>query len=308
MDEPLDCAVVGAGPAGLTAALYLSRFRRPIAVFDAGRSRARWIPASHNCPGFPSGVGGEEFLARLAAQARACGARIESGEVSAIVRLPAEAHGGFVVDCGGARLTARTVVLATGCEDVLPRMAGLHDAVARAALRFCPICDAYEAIDRDIAVHGPLADAVSHAEFLRTYSSRVTVVPADRAPDETLRARMLRGGIAFTAASDVVHFDGERCVFSIDGRERPFGVVYALLGSRQRSKLALALGAACDDEGALRVDDHQRTSVPGVYAIGDVVSALNQIAVATDHAAIAATAVYNALPPRPVEATRLRVR
>ena len=72
-----------------------------------------------------------------------------------------------------------------------------------------------------------------------------------------------------------------------------------MLGARQKSGLATALGAVTDDEGALRVDRHQMTSVPGLYAIGDVVSALNQIAVATGHAAIAATHVHNALPANP---------
>ena len=72
-----------------------------------------------------------------------------------------------------------------------------------------------------------------------------------------------------------------------------------MLGTRQNSGLAIALGAAIDEEGALRVDRDQLTSVPGLYAIGDVVSALNQIAVATGHAAIAATHVHNALPANP---------
>ena len=79
----LDCLVIGAGPAGLTAATYLARFHRRIALVDAGASRARWIPTSHNCPGFPSGVGGNELLARLRAQTETYGvqavpARIDS--------------------------------------------------------------------------------------------------------------------------------------------------------------------------------------------------------------------------------------
>ncbi len=297
MDERLDCAIVGAGPGGLTAAIYLARFRRPIAVFDGGRSRARWIPESHNCPGFPSGISGDDFLARLSAQARACGARIEPGEVVSIERRAGD-DGDFVLESAATRIVARSVVLATGCEDLVPRIERLEEAVACAALRFCPICDAYEAIDRDIAIHGPVAATTSHAKFLRTYSKRVTLVPSDRPADATTRARLHAAGIACTEAASDVRFDGERCIFTIDGRPRGFEVVYAMLGSRQRSQLALALGAACDEEGALHVDSRQETSVPGLYAIGDVVSALNQIAVATGHAAIAATAVHNRLPQR----------
>lgn len=300
MTPMLDCAIVGAGPGGLTAAVYLSRFRRSIAVFDAGNSRARWIPESHNCPGFPSGIGGDAFLARMAAQARAFGARIESGEVAAIERDSDAGNGGFALTFSGRRVDARCVVLATGCDDVMPRIEGLEQAVASAALRFCPVCDAFEAVDRDIAVHGPLESAARHALFLRTYSDRVSIVPGGDGvwSDLPQSRRLNEAGIAVTGVPSAMRFDGQRCSFTIDRRNHAFDVVYAMLGSRQRSELALPLGAACDDEGALRVDSHMRTSVPGLYAIGDVVSALNQIAVATGHAAVAATAVHNALPPR----------
>jgi thioredoxin reductase (NADPH) len=299
MTALLDCAIVGAGPGGLTAAVYLSRFRRSIVVLDAGNSRARWIPESHNCPGFPSGISGDAFLVRMAAQARSFGARIESAEVASIERLGNDYEDGFALDSGGARFDARCVVLATGCEDLMPRLEGLEEAVACAALRFCPVCDAFEAVDRDIAVHGPFASAARHALFLRTYSPRVTVVPTDADASAHPRGQELHeAGIAATSVPTDMRFDGERCSFLIDAQRRTFDVVYAMLGSRQRSGLALSLGAHCDDEGALHVDSHLRTSVPGLYAIGDVVSALNQIAVATGHAAIAATAVHNALSPR----------
>ena len=70
-----------------------------------------------------------------------------------------------------------------------------------------------------------------------------------------------------------------------------------MLGSQPRSELARALGARTDEDGGLFASKHQETSVPGLYAIGDVVSALHQISVATGHAAVAATAVHNRLPP-----------
>src|SRR4051812_27084785 len=83
----LDCLVVGAGPAGLTAATYLARFRRAIAVVDAGNSRARWIPTSHNVPGFPLGVAGDTLLQRLHAQACEYGVSIEDGCIARLERV-----------------------------------------------------------------------------------------------------------------------------------------------------------------------------------------------------------------------------
>jgi thioredoxin reductase (NADPH) len=107
---------------------------------------------------------------------------------------------------------------------------------------------------------------------------------------------MRKADIEITEPAHTISFDGSRCSFSISGQARSFEVVYPMLGSRPRSELALALGARCDEDGALFVGKHQMTSVNGLYAIGDVVSALDQISVATGHAAIAATAVHNRLP------------
>lgn len=297
MSAPLDCAIIGGGPGGLTAAIYLARFRRSSMVLDAGDSRARWIPESHNCPGFPSGVSGRDYLARLTVQARSCHARIESDRIMAIRRE----GDGFVLVGKQGEFTARSVILATGCEDVMPPLDGLEDAVECGAVRLCPICDGFEAIDLDIAVHGPLATAAEHAVFIRTFSRRVVVVPTDddRADDRTnddACARLRDAGVAVTGIGQALAFDGSRCSFQIDGQRRTFDIVYPMLGTRQNSGLGISLGAATDEEGALRVDAHQMTSVPGLYAVGDVVSALNQIAVANGHAAIAATHIHNALP------------
>ncbi|HEY0502269.1 MAG TPA: NAD(P)/FAD-dependent oxidoreductase [Lysobacter sp.] len=291
MKEALDCIVVGGGPGGLTAATYLARYRRRVLVFDTGATRAAWIPKSRNCPGFPHGVGGPELLERMREQAARFGVETVSSEVTALHR---DADG-FSVRHDGLERRARTVILATGCEDVLPDLAGLDEAVACGAVRMCPICDAFEAVDHGIAVYGPADKAAAHARFLRTYSARVALVPSQACDDGALRRELDEAGVELTAVPGAVAFDGTRCVFTIDGAPRAFDVVYPMLGLVSRSSLAVGAGADCDDEGALVVNRHQMTSVDGLYAIGDVVSALNQIPVATGHAAIAATDVHNRL-------------
>lgn len=124
----LDCVVVGAGPAGLTAAIYLARFRRDAVVVDAGASRAAWIPRTRNHPGFPEGIAGKVLLGRIRRQAERYGARILSGRVDAI----AVPSGGFDLVCADQRLLARKVILATGVVDNAPDLQDLADAVARA--------------------------------------------------------------------------------------------------------------------------------------------------------------------------------
>ena len=126
----LDCLIVGAGPAGLTAATYLARFRRHILVVDAGASRARWIPASHNCPGFPFGVAGNELLARFRLQAQSYGV---ASTAACVTQLSRHADG-FTASDGERHWHARSVILATGVVDRMPELAGLEEAIDTGAV------------------------------------------------------------------------------------------------------------------------------------------------------------------------------
>ena len=292
---PFDCVIIGAGPAGLTAATYLARFRRRILVIDAGHSRARWIPTSHNCPGFPFGVAGPELLKKLRAQAEEYGVRIHAGRVVALER---NTDGFDVVIADGQHWPACLVILATGIVDRMPDMAGLEDAIAHNVVRLCAVCDGYEASDEHIAVYAPADTAIRHALFLRTFSRRVTVVqsqPGESTPECAQAARNAK--IQVLPPSVALRHDGTCCVFTLDdGSEHRFDTVYPVLGSDAQSTLAVSLGASVDDNDELRVDANQQTTVDGLYAIGDVVDVLNQISVAVGHAAIAATAIHNRLP------------
>jgi thioredoxin reductase (NADPH) len=291
----LDCLIIGAGPAGLTAATYLARFHRDIVVVDGGKSRARWIPTSHNCPGFPFGVAGSTLLDKLRAQAREYGVAIEAGEIG---RLERDGDGFVATASDGTAWSARTVILATGIVDRMPAMPGLEEAIARNVVRLCAVCDGYEASDERIAVYGPVEVAIGHAVFLRTFSRRVAVVRSEPGePDAQSAAQARAAGVAVLPPSVELHHDGRCCVFTLDdGSVHRFDTVYPVLGGEAQSQLAATLGARLDENRELVVDDGQQTSVDGLYAIGDIVSALNQIAVAVGHAAIAATAIHNRLP------------
>lgn len=297
-----DCIVIGAGPAGLTAALYLNRFHRDVSVLDAGHSRARWIPQTHNCPGFPGGLSGDELLERLRTQAEEYGTTVTPATALRLERV----DGGFrVTDTLGEQYHARTVLLATGIKDVLPPQPWVEEAIACGAMRLCAICDGFEASDDDLAVYGPLNAALEHARFLRTYSAMVTLVQSDDEPvDAELRQSAQDWGIALMKKPLDLLFDGTRCGFiSASGERRDFDTLYPVLGSRSEATLAIALGARVDKKNELVVSADQMTSIDGLYAIGDVVSALNQISVAAGHAAVAATAIHNVLPRNLRQAT-----
>jgi thioredoxin reductase (NADPH) len=288
--ETYDVIVIGGGPAGLTAATYLARFRWRVAVLGAGPSRASWIPASHNTPGFPHGIGGDELLARLKAQAGQFGAELRE----ALVESLAPTADGFEVATPEDRFGARFAILATGVLDRMPALAGLDEAIRRSIVRMCPICDAYEAIGKRIAVLGDGGPGEREAQFLRTYSDTVTLLKFP--PGEPARDHPAAGFETVEIDLDQVQLM-ERGVRVEDGsgRGRDFDHLYLALGCEPQSRLARACGASCDAAGNLTVDAHQQTSVANLYAAGDVVRGLNQIAVATGEAAIAATAIHNRL-------------
>ncbi|RAI44108.1 NAD(P)/FAD-dependent oxidoreductase [Rhodoplanes roseus] len=295
--EAVDCVIVGGGPAGLTAAIYLARFRRRVMVVDAGASRAALIPESHNYPGF-AGIAGPDLLIRLRHQAERYGAVLRHGRVAALERDGEvfQARLGDGADSGV--VSARAALIATGIVDENPELPALLTLVKETLVRYCPICDAYEAMDRAIGVVGPVRRAVSKALFLRTWSPNITVLPLDDEPlsDQEARDAAAAGlAIAPGPIRDLAPEGDGIVAIAEDGSRIVLDVLYPAMGAQARSDLAMALGAHATDGGCLTADGKQQTSVPMLFAAGDVTTDLHQLSVATGHAAIAATAIHNAL-------------
>jgi thioredoxin reductase (NADPH) len=297
VDGYYDVAIVGGGPAGLTASIYLARFLRSVVVFDAGDARARLIPRTHNCPGFPDGISGDELLGRLFDQARAYGSDIAATGVEGVERRGDT----FLLRTELGSVQAANIVLATGIVDKAPAIRNLHLLIKAGSVRLCPVCDAYEVKGQRIGVVGPEKIALGEALFLRDYSPHVTLLanyPED--VSEATRDVASSAGIAiWDAVDDLVPRDGTMEVVMADrSPPRELDVIYPAMGCDVRSELAVGLGADHDREGYLVVGPHLETSVPGLYAIGDVAKALNQIAVGFGHAALAAAHIHNALRDR----------
>jgi len=288
-----DCLVIGGGPAGLTAAIYLSRFHLTVLIADDRRSRCSLIPLTRNHAGFPNGITGSELLTRMRDQALLYGARYEVKEVVSLAR-----DDGLWVADGAIR--ARTVLLATGVVNRRPVMdETLHAAaLARGLLRYCPVCDGFEVTDARVGVLGTGKRGQSEAEFLRSFTADVTLI-APQGPhqfDEEQRSGLRAAGIAL-ADGPCLGFAAMATQLEIalpEGRLR-FDAVYPALGSDARTRLAAGIGARLSEEGCLIVDRHQRTSVSGVYAAGDAVLGLDQISQAMGQASVAATTIRNDL-------------
>ena len=285
-DKPLDCLVIGGGPAGLTAAIYLARFHLDILVVDEGKSRAGWIPCTRNHAGYPDGISGKDLLERMRAQAQNYGAKILTEFVS---KLERDEETGLFTATWGSGVTNRRPPMDEALHD---------DALARGLVRYCPICDGYEVTDKKVGVIGSDSHGVAEAVFLRGFTADVTLIAPDKAlklkPDdqEKLKAAKIEcvdgPAQAVAISSDFIVVDTAEGHFTFDS-------VYPALGSDTHVQLAEQSGAALNELGCIAVDSHQRTSVPGMYAAGDVVIGLDQISHAMGEGGVAATTIRNDL-------------
>lgn len=295
-ERELDCAVIGVGPAGLAAALYLARYHLKVTVFDDGQSRAATIPFSHNVPGFAEGIRGVDLLSRMRNHALRYGARIAKVSITSLARAGSR----FLLSGRGRRSEARAVLMATGVTDRQPRMSiALHHAAVREGrLRYCPICDGYEITDQKIAVIGVGSHAYAEVLFLRSFTKALSLVAPEGdfdlsarefatleqlgvqlVPGPLVEISRLPNSIRTTTAAGAFDFDA----------------AYPALGCDPRTGLAKLVGAELSADGCIEVDEHQRSTVPGLYAAGDNVPGLNQISSAVGQAAIAATAIRSYL-------------
>lgn len=291
-----DVIVIGAGPAGLTAALYLARYRRNVLVLHDGHSRALRLPFCHNAPGFPDGVPGPELIARMSRHATEYGAGIRQAKVVAVGRTGE----GFSVRTHDGSHRARAVIFATGIDlnqVDLPK-ATHEQAIRDAVLRYCPVCDGYEAIDRAIGVIGCDSNGAAEALFLRTYSPNITLMPLSHSElTQEQEAQLAAAGIR-VEHGPLDHLepapDRMRVVLK-GGKVIEVDVLYPALGCSPRAGIALDLGVEEGDAGKLDPDTPFGADVPGAFAAGDVVEGLDQISVAVGQGAVAATRAHNYL-------------
>ena len=175
----------------------------------------------------------------------------------------------------------------------------LHDdALARGLIRYCPICDGYEVTDKRVGVIGSDSHGVAEAVFIRSYTADVTLI----APDAALKLgaedqrKIKKAGIeCVDGPAQAVAITGACIVVDTAEGHYTFDSVYPALGSDTHTQLGEMVGAALAEDGCFRCDNHQRTSVAGLYAAGDVVHGLDQIGHAMGEGGVAATTIRNDL-------------
>ena len=284
----VDAVVVGGGPAGLAAALWLGRYRRSVVVVDSQDYRSGRVEHSHGYLGRDPQTP-VELLARGRSELLAYPtADVVPSYVESVVRRE---DGLFEVTLRDGSLFAHRVVLATGVRDVFPEVAGFDEHYG-ASVFHCPACDGYEARDRDVVAIGWDVRLVGFAATLLNWASSVTVVTDGRRfeGDEACRTTMAEHEIELVEQG-VAELIGTRGrlehVQLTDGRRLPASMVFFSLDHVPQVGLAETLGCALDDEGYVLVDEKGETSVPGVYAAGDLTPGLQLVQVAAASGVVA---------------------
>ena len=295
MDNEWECVVVGGGAAGLSAALVLGRARRRTLLIDAGGQSNRAAHGIGGLLGF-DGVPPAELYARGRRELeRYPSVEVRDGEVRA-----AAAGDGITLDLAdGAGVHIRRLLLATGMRYDYPDLPGLAPLWGRSVFH-CPFCHGWEVRDQPLAVLAQGERAVHMATLLRGWSDDVVLLtggPADLSDDD--RARLDIAGIPIDERKvrELDSAAGElHAVVFDDGARLPRSALLVAAELRQRSGLAAQVGVKLVATGpvspeAVDVDPLYRTSVPGVFAAGDVCAQMPQIAAAVAAGSAAAVSV-----------------
>lgn len=280
--------VVGGGPAGLSAATWLARHRRRVAMVDSDERRNRWVDQTHGYLGLDP-VDPSELIDRATKSLLAYPtAEVVSGRARSVERRP---DGTFVVATDAGDLAARRLVLATGVEDEFPDVDGFFEHYG-ADVFHCPTCDGYEARDREVVVFGWSEQVAGFALELLDWAASVTVVTDGSGfeGDAAASAALARNDIE-VLEDDAVAFAGRRGhlegVRLRGGRTVACQLAFFSIAHRPRTDLAVLLGCTLTPDGCVIVNADHETSVPGVYAAGDAVPGIQLVQVAAAHGTIA---------------------
>lgn len=295
-DEVYDVVVLGGGVAGLAAALWVARYRRQVVLLDGGEPRNRWVDLAHGYLG-EDPLHPNDLLERAREQlCRYDEATVRPGSATGVRRND---DGLFLVDAGGEFVTARRLVLATGVEDRFPEVERFFDHYGSDVFH-CPTCDGYEARDAQVVVIGWSEDVTGFALTLLGWAHTVTVVTDGRPfeGDEGCREELAAAKVP-VLEDDAVQLLGRRGALEgmrlRSGKVLPCELAFFSIAHQPRTAIAEQLGCRLTPEGCIEVDHEGATSVPGVYAAGDVTPGLQLLQVAAAEGATAGVACAQSL-------------
>lgn len=290
-----DVTIVGAGPAGLSAALVLGRVRRRVLVCDTGAGRNAVSRAAHNI--FTRDGTPPAELRRIARDQLRRYDTVELRDVGVESASPSDTGFHLTLD-DGTRIESKRILLATGVVDHLPEVEGLAGFWGRGVYA-CPFCDGWEHRDEPIAVYARDAAGMHVASLLRLLSDDVTFFtdgPASLSDDDHLRLAAQKVVLREEPVARVEGVDGSLAAVVLAGGERlPCRALFVRTQQHQHSDLPRQLGCAVSAQGLIDVDAQGRTSVPGVSAAGDMTRMQQQVIFAAADGATAAFGIIQSL-------------
>lgn len=293
MSKTYDTIVIGAGPAGLSAAIYLGRFLRSVLVIDDGDGRSTYPQVNENYLGFPDGIVAVDLRKLGKKQAEKFGAEFTNDEITDITGK----FGAFAVT-GKNTYHAKTILLATGVTDKFPLFENSGEYIGK-SIFWCITCDGHRAINKKTIVIGNDDDAAQNSLQLLNYTKHLTLLTNNDKGEISISQKkkelLKKHGINLIEAS-IVNVEGKEGVISrvdIDnGKTLSAELLFNSQGSNPNSALAFKLDLKKTANGFIVVDTNQKTSKEGVYAAGDVTAGhSHQILAAAHEGSIAAETI-----------------
>jgi len=293
-----DALILGGGPAGLSAAVYLGRFTRSVLVLDAGAGRSSFSQVNENYLGFPDGVTTRELRQLGRKQAERFGVEFKEARVERVERTPSGNFRAFTTE---GTYDGRTLLFATGVTDIWPDVPNVREEVGRRVF-WCITCDGHRTKEKRIVCIGNTDEAATTTLQFLLFTREIHLV-AD--PD---KARFSQTKLAALAEQGIpLHLSrperlevpppgaagGPAVVCLEDGTALACDLVFSLLGVRPNTQLAREMGLEIDDEGYVVIDEEGYTSLPGVFAAGDLTRMYTQQVASAVHAGAEAAQTMN---------------
>jgi thioredoxin reductase len=293
-----DVAIVGGGPAGLSAAVVLGRARRSVVLFDHGRPR-NYASRGVHCFLTQDGIDPYELRDRGRREAKLYGVEIVNCEVVKAKQFACDEHspGLFEICTSDRAVKVRAVLLTTGVTDCVPEIAGVRELYGK-SVHHCPYCDGWEHRDQRLAAFGNGSAAVKLALTLRTWSQQVTACSHGAALSQIDRQILARNQINWREEkiNRLVSKEGKLAEIAFEsGPPLACDALFFSADQCQQSNLPEMLGCCVDEDNCVQTTDKQGTKIHGLFLAGDADGEVQFAIVAAAEGAIAATAINTML-------------
>jgi thioredoxin reductase (NADPH) len=295
-----DCIVIGGGPAGLSAAIYLARFNRKVLIIDREDGRSTYPQVNHNYLGFPNGISALELREKGRKQAEKYNANFTFDEISEIKGK----YKDFTL-IGKKTYHAKTIIIASGVIDLFPIYENYKEYIGK-SMFWCIACDGYKTIGKKTVIVGNNDEAaITCMQFLNYTKDLIFLTNVEESATNIstkVKNNLARYKISLIEEK-IINVEGKEGMMErIDlsnGKSIEVDSLFSQQGSNPNCSLAMQLGVTLTKDGFVEADEHQRTSHAGVYAAGDVTRHYSHQVVSAAHegAMAAETANYDLYEP-----------